>query len=215
VPEVNYLTRRTFSFASSPFPLGVAQKYQEMIQAASDFYRVTPMGLDTVVPIISSLASQPDSHLPLYEPLVEVVEDFVGKQDSQSIIDELFTALDDGGNTSPVFSRLISMVDKKKVLSPSEIAVLTHPVWDEKDFVTKEDLITRAHDTYAPRNAKSAQLILNRLNGGVSGMGTSYVTTRPGAIPGKRSAYRLSEEGQQIRSLRIGLFGSSGGPLIS
>ena len=206
--EVEELTKRTFSYAESPFPLDIARKYQGIIGAVSGFYQSIELP-GYAVAVLSSIGSQPDSHLELYQPLLDVVMEEIKTEHSEDFLSGIartLSGVEQGASPTKIdfFSGLRSTLEKLKTLSPLEMAVLTHPAWDEKEYVTKENVASRSKDGRLMDGGRSAQRTLRVLNGGTSGAGIQYTHWHPQAIPGKRFAYSLSDLGRRVRAEQAG-----------
>jgi len=206
--EINCLNNHTFSFLQSPFPLEAAQRNQKLIQATANYYMGETLPLGNVINVLRSVVSQPDSHLSLYQPLLAVVEAHVKEEESEDSLDAVTHTLNSAEKRPSherraFFSHLRATLERMKTLTPLELAVLTHPVWDEKEFVTKEDILSNGGQGL-PGGPRAAQRILRLLNGGTSGKGIQYTIWCPQAITGKRFAYSLSGLGQKVRAEQAG-----------
>lgn len=85
-------------------------------------------------------------------------------------------------------------------LTPMQLAVLRHPAWQNRRYVTKDDVVSRRPGDGLPSTPQGAQRILTALNGGPLGTGTQYIGWCPGRIPGVRFAYELKDPGLLARA---------------
>jgi len=204
IAEGDFLVEKIFHYPTSRFPMHTGE-YQEIVRAARDFY-MEQVFTSGCLNLLSYVISQPDIFLPLYQPLLEVVEDFVIERATKSSLDSITHTLNGDLKASPArnvfLSRLRTLVEDKRGLSPMEAAVLAHPVWDEREFVTKEDVISRVEGDSLPSISRSAQRILHGLSGGKEQSGLRYITYCPKSVPGKKFSYCMSGLGSRVRQAR-------------
>jgi len=117
---IDYLTDNLFSFDRAPFSLREAKEHAEMILAIAKFYRKATIRVGRLTEILRDVRSQPDSHLPLYEPLIAFVENAVKGIASQTAKDGADPTL--GGN---VLAELKSILPTEQEMTDVQRALFS------------------------------------------------------------------------------------------